>query len=85
MLLPTIILKNGTYWPWKAGCVLTLATEASANFETLPIEPVSVPITDFVQGQGNVKITVPLKVHDHAVASEKVHEIKLAMRGPGGW
>lgn len=25
MLLPSIVLKNGTYWPWKAGCVLTLA------------------------------------------------------------
>lgn len=30
-------------------------------------------------------MTVPLKVHDHAVASDKVHEIKLAMRGPGGF
>jgi len=38
-----------------------------------------------VQGMGTVKITVPLKVHDHALASDKVHEIKLAMRGPGGW
>lgn len=32
-----------------------------------------------------MKIIVPLKVHDYALASDKVYEIKLAMRGPGGW
>ena len=29
-------------------------------------------------------MSVPLKVHDHAIVDDKVHEIKLAMRGPGG-
>jgi hypothetical protein len=49
-LLPSIILKNGTHWPWKAGCVLTLAQEASVDFENLPIEMVNVPVTDQVPG-----------------------------------
>jgi hypothetical protein len=84
MLLPSITLKNGTHWPWKAGCVLTLAQEASEGFENLPIEMINLPVTDFVPGQSNIKLTVPIKIHDHALFSDKVHEIKLAMRGPGG-
>lgn len=85
MLLPSIELRNGTHWPWKAGCVLTLAEEASASFENLPIETINIPVDSLVPGKGTIKITVPLKIHDHAVASDNVHEIKLAMRGPGGF
>lgn len=84
MLLPTIELKNGTHWPWKAGCVLTLAKEAAEGFENLPIETVHVPITQPVAGKGTIKLTVPLKVHDYALGNDTVHEIKLAMQGPGG-
>jgi hypothetical protein len=85
MLLPSIELHNGTHWPWKAGCVLTLAQEAGADFENLPIEMVNVPVDQEVKGKTSIKMTVPLKVHDHAVASEQVREVKLAMRGPGGF
>jgi len=46
ILLPSIVLKNGTHWPWKAGCTLTLAQEAAADFENLPIEMVSVPVNE---------------------------------------
>jgi len=85
ILLPNIVLKNGTHWPWKAGCTLTLAQEASEGFENIPIEMVSVPVNDAVSGQGTIKLTVPLKINDHAIYGDKVYEIKLAMRGPGGW
>jgi hypothetical protein len=85
MLLPSIELFNGTHWPWKAGCVLTLAQEAGADFENLPVEMINVPVDQEVKGKSSIKMTVPLKVHDHAVASDQIHTIKLAMRGPGGF
>ena len=85
MLMPSIELRNNTHWQWKTGCVLTLAQEASDTFESLPIEMVNVPVDQQVQGKTNVKMTVPLKVHDHAIVDNKIHEIKLAMRGPGGY
>lgn len=73
LLLPSIELMNGTHWPWKAGCVLTLAQEAGADFENLPIEMINVPVDQELKGKSSMKMTVPLKVHDHAVASEQVH------------
>lgn len=84
MLLPAIQLKNGTAWPWKYGCTLTLANEAGEGIENLPIEMVNVPIDHQVVGHGIVNLSVPLKVRENAIAEDKVHEIKLAMRGPGG-
>ena len=84
-LLPTIVFRNGTQWPWKAGCMLTLAQESEAGFENLPIEIINVPVTESVQGKSNIKLSVPLKIHEYAVASDVVHEIKVAMRGPGGF
>jgi len=84
-LLPTVVFRNGTQWPWKAGCMLTLAQEAEAAFENLPVDIIHVPVTESVQGKSTIKLTVPLKVHDYAIASDFVHEIKVAMRGPGGF
>jgi len=84
MLLPSIELRNGTHWAWKAGCILTLAKEAAEGFENLPIEMIHVPITQPVPGKGSIKLTVPIKVHDYALASDTVYEIKCAMKGPGG-
>ena len=84
MLLPAIEVQNGTHWPWKYGCVLTLAQEAADTFEQLPIEMINVPVDFEVRGKATFKMQVPLKVHDHAVASDTVQEIKIAFRGPGG-
>ena len=65
--------------------MLTLAQESEAEFANLPIECFNVPVTECVQGKGTIKLSVPLKIHDYAVASDDVHEIKVAMRGPGGF
>jgi hypothetical protein len=84
ILLPAIEVQNGTHWPWKNGCVLTLAQEAAETFENLPIEMINVPVDFEVRGKATFKMQIPLKVHDHAVASDNTHEIKIAFRGPGG-
>jgi len=41
-LIEEIEVLNDTYWPWKAGCTLTLSDEQS--FDVCPIEPFSIPV-----------------------------------------
>ena len=55
MLLPSIEVQNGTHWPWKYGCVLTLAQEAADTFENLPIEMINVPVDFEVKGSSEAQ------------------------------
>ena len=81
-LLAAIEMKNGTNKPWKEGVILGL--DDSVDLTKLPIEVVNVPITFEVKGQESFKLSVPIKVHDHALVSEEPFEITLVFRGPKG-
>lgn len=83
VIFPTIEVLNGTHWPWKAGCYLSMADDE--ELMNIPIEPVNVAIDQNVMGQTNFKISIPLKVHSNwSQSDDKAHEIKLGFRGPGG-
>lgn len=81
-IFANIEVMNGTHWPWKPGCFLSMAEEG--DLVGLPIEPVSVSVDQSVQGVSNFKLAVPLKVVSQNVDYQKVYEIRLAFRGPGG-
>ena len=81
-LLPAIEMRNGTHWPWKEGVFLGM--DDSVDLTKLPIEVVNVPITFEVKGQDSFKLSVPIKVHEHALVSEEPFEFSLVFRGPNG-
>mmetsp|Transcript_48624 Transcript_48624/g.66064 ORF Transcript_48624/g.66064 Transcript_48624/m.66064 type:complete len:278 (-) Transcript_48624:190-1023(-) len=82
VIFANIEVMNGTHWPWKSGCFLGMSDDG--DLVGLPIEPVSVTVDQNVQGQSNFKLAIPLKVVSQNVDYQKVYEIKLAFRGPGG-
>ena len=74
---------NDTYWPWKAGCTLTLADEQPGD--EIPIDIFSVPIEQEVKGKASTTVSVPLTMAMHMVADdEKEYEVALTFRGPKG-
>ena len=75
-------ILNDTYWPWKAGCTLTLADDQPSN--ELPIDIFSLPV-DEVRGKAKAKFTVPLTVADHMTPDDNAeYEVNLTFRGPAG-
>lgn len=82
VIFANIEVMNGTHWPWKPGCFLSMADDG--DLVGLPIEPVSVAVDQNVMGQSSFKLAVPLKVAGQNIDFQKVYEIRLAFRGPGG-
>lgn len=83
--------KNNTKAPWKQGCYLSYANchkneknQKMAQVEDLPIEMVKIPVEFDVAGETEHTLQVPITVAEHAVADEKLWNIKLKFRGPGG-
>lgn len=68
MLLPEIEIENGTFWPWKQGCMLTFDDDISVM--NIPIELIKVPIDFEVKGKQTFKLNVPVTVLESAVASD---------------
>lgn len=78
-----IEVQNDTFWPWKAGCTITLADE-QADFE-IPIEIFNIPIEQEVKGKASATFQLPLTMAQHIVADDqKVYEVSFTFRGPKG-
>lgn len=64
ILMPTIEVKNATYYGWKQG--VFLGVDESANFTKMFIELVHQPIDFEVKGQETFKLTVPIQIAANA-------------------
>jgi len=75
---------NDTYWPWKAGCMLTFSDEQPDGC-AMPLDIFQVPIEQEVKGKSGATFAVPLTMGAHVLADpEKVYEMNLTFRGPRG-
>jgi hypothetical protein len=82
VIMLEIEVQNGTYWPWKPGCCLTLDDEQ--DLSALIVQMINVPVNHEVKGQQVFKMQVPIQIVAHAVADNTIQEIRLAFRGPNG-
>lgn len=56
----------------------------SVELEGLPCDPIYMPVDAPLKPMESVKLTVPIQVHGHAIASDKVFDLSLTFRGPNG-
>lgn len=54
------------------------------ELEGLPCEPIYMPVDAPLKPMESVKLTVPIQVHGHALASDEVFDFTLTFRGPNG-
>jgi len=74
---------NDTYWPWKAGCTLTLADEQT-DFD-LPIDVFNIPVEQEMKGKTAGTFQIPLSMGQHVVCdNDRVYEVRVTFRGPKG-
>lgn len=56
----------------------------SVEMEAMPCEPIMMPMDKPLNHMETVTLNVPVKIHEHAIASDKVFELPLTFRGPKG-
>jgi len=52
--------------------------------DLIPIETFRIPVETRLEGQQSEKFEIPLTVLDHMIAGDKIYEIYVTFRGPGG-
>lgn len=78
-----VTVLNDTYWPWKAGCTLTLADE-QVDYD-LPIDVFNIPVEQEMKGKTSATFQLPLSMGSHVVADdERIYEVRMTFRGPKG-
>lgn len=73
---------NDTHWPWKAGCILTLADEQPEDVP--PIDVFCIPVEEPVKGKTSQTFSVPITMLSHIEADDKIFEVHVTFRGPKG-
>ena len=81
-VITEVQVTNGTDWPWKPGCQITMADEQSED--VIPIETFRIPVETRLEGNQSERFEIPLTVLDHMIAGDKIYEIFVTFRGPGG-
>lgn len=56
----------------------------SVELEGLPCDPIYMPVEAPLKPMETVKLTVPVQIHGHAIATDKVYDFTLTFRGPNG-
>lgn len=79
-----VTVKNNTDWPWKPGCVFRNNQYDNGVEEIL--EPIEIPVNDYVVGKSDYSIRIPLTVKPSAKLTEhgKNHEATFSFCGPKG-